>query len=135
MNPADAAYLVAIRPLDFFRASEEVDPARVDELAARICAAGCWCVPLPVEDATGLVMDGNHRLRVAHRLGLRRLPCVPLSYADPRVEVRGWRCGRPFDLAQLRQCVAEGALLPPKTTRHRFAPALPVTEIPLALLT
>jgi hypothetical protein len=130
----DDTYLVAIRPLDFFRASEEVDRARVVALAESIRAAGCWSVPLPVERDTGLVMDGNHRLRVAHRLGLKRLPCVPLSYADPRVDVRGWRCGQPFDRGVLRHLARTGGLLPPKTTRHRFAPALPVTEIPLALL-
>lgn len=58
-----------------------------------------------------------------------------LDYADPRVSVTHWGSGAPFSVAGIRQrIVAERRLFPYKTTRHRFAPALPSTEIPLTVL-
>ena len=79
-------------------------------------------------------MDGNHRLRAAHLLGLRRLPCVLLDYADPRVSVACWRSGRPLDPQGIVAALAGRELLPAKSTRHRFDPPLPATRIELALL-
>jgi ParB-like chromosome segregation protein Spo0J len=66
--------VVALESIEFFHASEEVNAAHVRDLAQSIKAVGDWLVPIPIECRTGLVMDGNHRLRVARMLGLRRLP-------------------------------------------------------------
>ena len=130
----ESGYLVAIRPLGFFRASECVDQDHVRALAERIRTAGCWTHPLPVEASTGLVMDGNHRLQAAHLLGLVRLPCVPLRYGDPYVEVACWRTGLPFDINAIFAAVQHKRLLPLKSTRHRFDPPLPATQIEVDLL-
>ncbi|WP_269633197.1 ParB N-terminal domain-containing protein [Pelomonas sp. BJYL3] len=127
-------YTVALEAIDFFRATEAVDPQRVRELTDSIVASGHWLVPIPVEHRTGLVMDGNHRLRAARLLGLRRLPCIPLDYGDARVDVRCWRSAEPFDIDRILQLAARQAVLPYKTTRHRFDPPLPGSRIPLALL-
>jgi hypothetical protein len=127
-------YVVAVRPIEFFRPSEEVDAGHVRRLAQEVLRSGHWLAPLPVEADSGLVMDGNHRLHVARLLGLRRLPCVPLRYDDQRLHVRCWKTGRPFSLDELREIVAVPAVLPYKTTRHSFDPPLPETEIPLGLL-
>lgn len=127
-------YVVAIRPVSFFKPSECVDEARVRELAECIRREGCWLQPMPVEGVTGLVMDGNHRLTVARLLGLKCLPCVPLSYDDPRVGVACWRSGRPFDRRDIFAVLDRQCPLPFKSTRHRFEPPLPATEIRLELL-
>jgi hypothetical protein len=132
--PPVAGYLVAFCPLARLRASEEVHPDRVQALARRIRDEGRWLAPLPIDEASSLVMDGNHRLRAAHLLGLRRLPCVLLDYADPRVSVACWRSGRPLDPQGIVAALAGRELLPPKSTRHRFDPPLPATRIELALL-
>lgn len=129
-----AAYVVAIRPLSYFKASECVDHGRVLALAERISAQRCWSQPMPVEATTGLVMDGNHRLQAARVLGLRHLPCVPLHYGDSRLSVACWRTGRPFDLNAIWAVVQQQRVLPFKTTRHRFDPPLPATQIDLELL-
>ena len=131
---APRGYVVAVRPIEFFRPSEEVDAAHVRQLADEVRRSGHWLAPLPVEAGTGLVMDGNHRLQVARLLGLRRLPCVPLRYGDHRLRVRCWKTGRPFSLDELSALVEAAAVLPYKTTRHAFDPPLPETEIPLSLL-
>jgi hypothetical protein len=129
-----AGYLIAFRPLASLQASEQVHPDRVQALAQRIRDDGRWLAPLPIDEATGVVMDGNHRLRAARLLGLRRLPCVLLDYADPRVAVDCWRSGRPIDPRDIFTALASCELLPPKSTRHRFDPPLPATRFELALL-
>lgn len=132
---ADLSYCVALRPTAFFKPSEEVDADHVRRLADTIRATDLWTTPIPIERETGIVMDGNHRMRAAALLGLHHLPCVLLDYADPRVSVTHWGSGAPFSVAGIRQrIVAERRLFPYKTTRHRFAPALPSTEIPLTVL-
>jgi ParB-like chromosome segregation protein Spo0J len=60
--------------------------AQVQELARRIVESSIWTHPIPVCARSGLVMDGNHRLKAAKSLGLRRVPVVPLSYASQRVK-------------------------------------------------
>lgn len=132
--PRVAGYLVAFCPLARLRASEQVHSDRVQALARRIRDEGRWLAPLPIDEASSLVMDGNHRLHAAHLLGLRRLPCVLLDYADPRVTVACWRSGRPLDPRAIVAALAGRELLPPKSTRHRFDPPLPATRIELALL-
>lgn len=87
---ADLAYCVALRPTAFFMPSEEVDADHVRRLADAIRATGLWTTPIPIERDTGIVMDGNHRIRAAALLGLHHLPCVLLDYADPRVSVTHW---------------------------------------------
>jgi hypothetical protein len=76
-------------------------------------------------------MDGNHRLKAAERLGLQRVPVIPLSYLGGRVVVRDRKDGGLFDLSRFRLVVDTGTLLPYKTTAHEFEPALPVVSIGL----
>ncbi len=131
----DGAYCVAVKPISFVLASEMVDEGQVHALAGAIREAGKWTTPIPIDGKTGIVMDGNHRLRAAALLGLGYLPCVLLDYRDPRVSVTHWRSGEPFCVRSIgRRILHDKMLFPYKTTRHRFAPVLPDTEIPLALL-
>ncbi len=132
----DLPYCVCVKPISSLRQSEMVDEDHVHRLAATIRRAGKWTAPLPVETSTGIVMDGNHRLRAAAVLGLRFLPCVALDYVDPRIRVTHWKTGEPFCVAAIAKRILEDKdLFPYKTTRHRFAPILPTTEIALSLLT
>lgn len=129
------SYCVAIKPISFLRRSEEVDDSEVRQLADRIREADVWTMPIPIDIQTGIIMDGNHRARAAILLGLDYLPCVVLSYRDPRVMVRSARTGAPFNVDEIyRRVVHDVEMLPYKTTRHDFAPALPCTEIRLGML-
>ena len=135
--PAPASspdYAVMLLPLEMLHASEHVDATAVMQLAREIEASGIWTTPLPIEAATGMVMDGNHRLSVASRLGLRCLPCVLLSYDDPCVRVTRWLDGMPFERHELKHMAVSCTLLPYKSTRHRFDPLLPRVAIALATL-
>lgn len=121
-------------PLAFFKRSEAVDYENVLLLKQRIAEAGQWLHPIPVESTHGIVMDGNHRVTVAALLGLKMLPCIRLRYDDPRVKVYDWRTGAPFDVDRIMDCVGADRMLPQKSTRHLFSPALPTVNIDLAAL-
>nr|WP_311529168.1 ParB N-terminal domain-containing protein [uncultured Ralstonia sp.] len=132
---AELTYCIALKPTTFFVPSEEVDAGAVQRLATSIENAGVWNTLIPVERTTGIVMDGNHRVRAAALLGLHHLPCVLLDYADPRVSVTHWRTGAPFNVDSIRERIlTQQRLFPYKTTRHRFWPVLPTTEMALMTL-
>jgi ParB-like chromosome segregation protein Spo0J len=116
------------------RASEMICPDTVSLLADKIRHRGIWTHPIPVCDIRALVMDGNHRLAAATRLGLRRVPVIRLSYVSTQVKVWNRLDGAQFDLARLDQIISERTVLPYKTTRHEFAPPLPLVEVMLQSL-
>jgi len=62
------------------------------------------------------------------------VPCILQRYGDPRIRVRDWNTGEPFDIARIFRTIACGKMFPYKTTRHFFDPRLPDTPIPLAQL-
>jgi hypothetical protein len=128
------SYQIVLRPLCDVLQSEQVDPANVKMLSESIIRAGYWREPIIVERSKGIVMDGNHRLNVALQLGLKRVPCIQLDYADPRVRVRHWQTGLAFEVARIFTTIARGEIFPYKTTRHAFDPPLPLIAIPLSSL-
>lgn len=130
-----APYEIEIRPLSFFRPSEEIDEPAAVALASGIAGAGVWFAPIPAERRTGIVMDGNHRLHAAGLLGLTHVPCILLDYDDPQVSVSDWRTGFPYDIGRIfEEVVGAQRLLPYKTTRHVFVPELPHSAIALSTL-
>jgi hypothetical protein len=127
-------YSIVIKPVSFFRASEEIDLVRVHELMEQIVENSKWIAPIPVEIGNGIIMDGNHRLHAAILLGLKSLPCIPLLYSDPRVQVKDWNTDEPFKIEDIFHKVMNNKVFPYKTTRHAFNPTLPVIDVPLSLL-
>lgn len=128
------AHVVQLCDIRAVRASEIVCEQAVARLAGDIARDGVWTHPIAVCELTGLVMDGNHRLSAAKRLEFERLPVVRLSYLGGRVRVWDRGDGGRFDLSRLDRIVKEGTVLPYKTTRHEFEPALPVVAIRIELL-
>ena len=131
---SSAKYLVVLTDIATIRPSEEVDEASVVQLAERIASQAMWIAPIPIEKATGVVMDGNHRVRAGRLLGLTHLPCIHLDYADPRVSVLDWNTGSPFQVETIFHAISEDRILPYKSTKHSFDPPLPTTRIPLTTL-
>lgn len=72
---------VTLLEVTALRHTEEFDPERVEWLARKIEEEGVWTAPLAVSREHGLVMDGQHRLEAALRLGLHRVPATILDYA------------------------------------------------------
>jgi len=96
--------------------TEEVDPDRVAELQAEILCAGCWTVPITAEKDALCVMDGHHRLAVAHRLKLPIVPVMLLDYNAVRVE--SWRPGLTITPASILAMARSGHAQLDASTRH-----------------
>jgi hypothetical protein len=112
--------------------TEEVNLDSVDALQAQILQAGSWTAPITAEKDALFVMDGHHRLTVAHRLRLTTVPVVLLDYNSVRVE--SWRPGENITPAEIFAMARSGRKFPYKTTRHIFAHGLPICDVPLELL-
>lgn len=114
---------------------EEHDERRALRLARHIGRAEVWTAPLVAERDSLVVMDGHHRLRAARALGLLVLPVVLLVYEDAGVTLQAWRKGEAWSPAAVLSLGRSGRLLPRKTTRHLFRPAIGSVGIPLGWLT
>jgi hypothetical protein len=112
--------------------TEEVEPDRVAELEAQIIRTGCWTIPITAEKEALCVMDGHHRLAVAHRLKLPIVPVMLLDYSAVRVE--SWRPGLTITPACILATARSGRKFPCKTTRHIFDQGLPNCNLPLESL-
>jgi hypothetical protein len=124
-------YSITIKPLSYFRQSEEVDREFVKKLSEEIKRHGYWTTPIPVERESGFIMDGNHRLCVAQMLGLNYIPCVLLEYSDPRISVHDWKSSEPIKIDWIIEQFESNLPMPYKTTRHRFNPPIPSSNISL----
>lgn len=71
---------------------------------------------LVVEAQNLIVLDGHHRLEVARRLGLLRVPVLLVDGRTVPVMRRGG--GDPLTYDDVRQAALIGPLFPPRTTKH-----------------
>lgn len=113
---------------------EEHDERRALRLARHIGRVGVWTAPLVIERDSLMVMDGHHRLRAAQALRLSVLPVVLLSYEEGGVLLQAWRKGEVWSPAAVLSRARSGSLLPYKTTRHLFQPAIGSVGVPLGWL-
>lgn len=102
---------------------------RVDWLERKILAEGVWRVPLVLEREYHLVMDGQHRMEVARRLGLALVPALLFRYDE--VEVWSLRSNHEVSGPLVISRALAGTPYPYKTAKHRFPVGLPALEIPL----
>jgi len=128
------AYIIRLEEVACLQQSEEVSQEAVEALSDNIRRGGFWTTVIPAEMASGWIMDGNHRLNAARYLELKYIPVVRLHYDDPRVSVLRWDNDQPYPLEQVNHEARRGALLPFKTTRHRFNPLLPDVNVALDIL-
>ncbi|MEN4892414.1 ParB N-terminal domain-containing protein [Erwinia billingiae] len=106
--------------LNKLKPHEDIDPASLDLIASKILGDGFWFIPIVIDEATGIIMDGHHRYNFAVRSGFSVIPCYELSYSSEKVKVFDWRSGEPFSNERIIEKVNEGLIFPPKTTRHVF---------------
>lgn len=117
-------------PVDQLRHIEGFSRKRVDWLAEKILAEGVWTKPVALDHAHNLVLDGQHRMETAKRLGLKWVPAVRYDYAA--VELWSLRPAHQFDWQQVTQRALADKPYPYKTVKHRFPEGgLPAIAIPL----
>lgn len=106
---------------------------RVDWLVEKILAEGVWTKPIALDEEHDLVLDGQHRMESAKRLGLKWVPAVRYVYAE--LDVWSLRPKHSFDWRQVAERALAGKPYPYKTVKHRFPDGgLPEIAIPLDAL-
>ncbi|MFD9900949.1 hypothetical protein ACFWXH_22040 [Mesorhizobium sp. NPDC059054] len=98
--------------------TEEINLGRAASLRKKIENEGKWNNPILLERESKAVMDGNHRLWVAHNLGLQCVPCILLYYGNRHLQLSSWSKGQAVSPNQVVSAGLTGALLGYKTTKH-----------------
>jgi choline kinase len=97
---------------------EQYNEERVQELMKKIQAEGVWTKPMYIEKNHNLVLDGQHRLQVALRLGLTQVPVQGFHYED--VSVWTLRKELHVDVPTVINKANQGYIYPYKTVKHKF---------------
>jgi L-serine kinase (ADP) len=105
-------------PVDSLHPHEQTDEADVDRLVDEIRRLGLVREPIWVSKEEGVILNGHHRYASLRRLGVRSVPAWVIDYADPAMELHRWGPGPPLAKSELLRRAREGALFPPKTSRH-----------------
>lgn len=102
---------------------------RVDWLVEKILREGVWTKPLALDNRHYLVLDGQHRMEAAHRLGLRVVPAVRFDYKS--VEMWSLRPQYSFTWEDVETRALVGDIYPYKTVKHAWSGSLPSVRYPL----
>jgi hypothetical protein len=114
---------------------EEVDAARVRDLAERLGAQGVVEQPIVADARTLVVIDGHHRLAALKALGAKRAPVHLVDYLSEAITVETWRPGeKPPSKSEVVARALSGALFPIKSTRHPSVYGLRDVRTPLDAL-
>jgi choline kinase len=109
---------------------EGYDEERVNALMAKIRGERVWTKPLYIEGTHHLVLDGQHRLQVALRMGLGRVPVQRFDY-ERDVAVWTLRKEERVDVPTVIQRANAGRPYPYKTVKHKFSNVIDSCRIPL----
>ena len=82
--------LLALRPIKGLRPHEETVRLSLEALVALLRRDPVLRHPIIVDEKTGLVLDGTHRLAALVELGCQFAPCALVNYQDSRIRVERW---------------------------------------------
>jgi len=116
-------------PLTALRPHERVKERKVRDSLHIHVRWGNMRRRIVVEHVHGVVLDGHHRLAVAHRLGLLRVPVVVVEAAKVPVV---WRSTSvPIDPATVVEAALSGVLMAPRSTMHDLSLLDVACDVPL----
>jgi L-serine kinase (ADP) len=107
-------------PIDELRPHEQVDPAKVRQLAAELSRAGMFEEPVLVAQGSNVILNGHHRVAALRALGAERVPAWRVDYASDAIDLDRWTPGPPISKEEVVRRASEGRLFPVRTTRHRW---------------
>ncbi len=128
-----SGYGQTIVAIEALRPTEAADAQVVEALIDDIRSAGELRQPILVEAESLAILDGHHRYHAARALGLKRLPAILVSYADPRLSLCSWS-ERSWSREEVIEAAMLGQVLPMKSTRHRLDPEPQTTPTALHAL-
>lgn len=82
--------LLALRPIKGLRPHEETVRSSLDALVVLLRRDPVLRHPIVVDEKTGLVLDGTHRLAALVELNCHLAPCALVDYQDSRIMVKRW---------------------------------------------
>ena len=125
--------VLEILEIDDLRPHERTREELLATLLAEIERDGVLKLPVLVERAHHVILDGHHRYEALRRLGCRRIPAYVVDYESEEIALATWP-GAVVAHVTKAEVVAhgvEGDLFPPKTTRHLLKEKLPESPVRL----
>ena len=90
----------------------------MEELKNEILSDGVLKMPIAVDKATYIILDGHHRLHALRKIGCKRIPVILFDYRSPEIEVLPHREGEIVTKEMIIQTALAGRRMPPKTSKH-----------------
>ncbi|MBU0586714.1 ParB N-terminal domain-containing protein [Candidatus Micrarchaeota archaeon] len=106
-----------VMSIEILRPHEEVDPENYEKLLKEI-SDNRYVVPIIVDSAHNVILDGHHRFNVLRALGYSRIPAIKVNYNSEEVKVASWREEMLVSKEDVIRRGLSGNLYPPKTSRH-----------------
>ena len=97
---------------------EEIRPKYLEQLKNEILSDGILKMPIAVDKATFIILDGHHRLHALKKIGCKRIPVIFFDYQSPEIEVVPHRDGETVTKEMVIQTALAGRRMPPKTSKH-----------------
>lgn len=104
--------------LETLKEHEEIRPEYLEQLKNEILLDGILKMPIAVDKATYIILDGHHRLHALKRIGCRRIPVILFDYQSPEIEVVPHRDGETVTKEIVIQTALGGRRMPPKSSKH-----------------
>jgi hypothetical protein len=109
---------VCLIDLEALKEHEQVRPEYLEELKNEILSDGILKMPIAVDKATYIILDGHHRLHALRRIGCKRIPCILFDYQSAEIEVLPQREGETVTKEMIIETALTGRRMPPKTSKH-----------------
>lgn len=110
--------LLALKSVGELKPHEETVQFSLDALVALLRREPVLRHPIVVDENTGLVLDGTHRLAALRELGCQLAPCALVDYQDSRIRVERWfRKMKGANLGEFRPRLATMTPRPVESTK------------------
>ena len=90
INNSRVPITLSLRPIQSLRPHEEVVSHELGLIIHDLEHENLLRHPLIVDESTGVILDGTHRLAALKALDCRLVPCALVEYNDPRILVERW---------------------------------------------
>jgi hypothetical protein len=116
-----------IRLLDLSRLKghEKTSPARNKHVRRLLLKSGSFTKPIIVDKASGVILDGHHRVFVLRKLGCRKIPALAINYRSAIIKVNSRRKNYKVTKEIVLSRARKNRLFPYKTTKHLLKANLP----------
>ena len=100
------------------REHEKTDLKRLETVKQEIESDGVVKLAIIADEATKVVLDGEHRLTALRELGYTKAPVIFVDYESSDISVESWKIGEQLTKDTVILAGLTRKKLPPKTSRH-----------------